>query len=147
MSSINKQVRVPYSAEQMFDLVYDINSYSQFIPLCTFAEVYDQVENKSKATIKMAKGDLGFKFSTLNTIEVGRSIAINLEHGPFKSLKGVWRFSPVSAHECIISLHFEFQFSNLLLDLALGGLFRQVCDSMIECFRKQAVIRYDICAN
>jgi ribosome-associated toxin RatA of RatAB toxin-antitoxin module len=147
MSSINKQVRVPYSAEQMFDLVYDINSYSQFIPLCTFAEVYDQVENKSKATIKMAKGDLGFKFSTLNTIEEGRSIAINLEHGPFKSLKGVWRFSPVSAHECIISLHFEFQFSNLLLDLALGGLFRQVCDSMIECFRQQAVIRYDICAN
>ncbi len=142
MSSINKQVRVPYSAEQMFDLVYDINSYSQFIPLCTFAEVYDQVENKSKATMKMAKGDLGFKFSTLNTIEEGRSIAINLEHGPFKSLKGVWQFIPVSVHESIISLQFEFQFSNLLLDVALGGLFRQVCDSMIDCFHKQAMVRY-----
>ena len=56
MSSINKQVRVRYSAEQMYDLVYDINSYSQFIPLCTYSEVYDEVDNTSKATMKMAKG-------------------------------------------------------------------------------------------
>ncbi len=144
MSSINKQVRVPYSAEQMFDLVYDINSYSQFIPLCTFAEVYDQVDNQSKATMKIAKGELGFKFSTLNTLEQGRSIAINLERGPFKALKGVWRFTPVDVNESIISLHFEFQFSNMLLDLALGGLFKQVCDSMIDCFHKQAVVRYKV---
>ncbi len=142
MSSINKQVRVRYSAEQMYDLVYDINSYSQFIPLCTYSEVYDEVDNTSKAAMKMAKGALGFKFSTLNTIEKGRSIAINLEQGPFKALKGIWRFTPVNAHESIISLHFEFQFSNLLLDVTLGGLFRQVCDSMIDCFHKQAVVRY-----
>ncbi len=144
MANINKQVRVRYSAEQMYELVYDVNSYSQFIPLCAFSELYDEVDNTSKATMRMAKGDLGFTFSTFNTLEKGRSITVTLEHGPFKALKGVWRFTPIDVDESIISLHFEFQFSNLLLDVALGGLFRQVCESMIDCFHKQAVMRYDV---
>jgi len=141
-SIINKQVTVPYSADQMYDLVYDINDYSNFIPLCTFSEVYEEPDNKSRATMKIAKGEIGFKFSTVNTMEKGRSISINLEKGPFKALKGVWRFTPLGTHECIISLHFEFLFSNRLLDLALGGLFKQLCDSMIESFRKRADVRY-----
>ena len=142
MSSISKQVTVPYTADQMYDLVYDIDSYSKFIPLCTSSEVHEEQDHKSRATIKFAKGQIGFEFTTVNTMVKGRSISINLKNGPFKSLKGVWRFTPLGIHQCIISLHFEFEFSNKLLDVALGGLFRQVCDSMIESFRKQAVIRY-----
>ena len=142
MSSLSKQVTVPYSADQMYDLVYDIDSYPKFIPLCSYSEVHEIQDHKSRVTIKIAKGEIGFKFTTLNTMEKGRSISINLENGPFKALKGVWRFTPLDTHESIISLHFEFEFSNLLLDLALGGLFKQLCDSMVESFRKQAAIRY-----
>ncbi len=43
---------------------------------------------------------------------------------------------------CLVSLEFDFEFSNKLLSVALGGLFRQVCDSMVESFRKQAAVRY-----
>jgi ribosome-associated toxin RatA of RatAB toxin-antitoxin module len=142
MSRISKQITVPYTAEQMYDLVYDINSYSKFIPLCSYAEVHEEQGHKSRATMKIAKGEIGFKFTTVNSMEKGRSISINLENGPFKSLKGVWRFTPLGTHECIISLHFEFEFSNILLDLTLGGLFKQLCDSMVESFRKQAAVRY-----
>ena len=142
MSRISKQITVPYTADQMYDLVYDINSYSKFIPLCSYAEVHEEQDHKSRARMKIAKGKIGFEFTTVNTMEKGRSISINLENGPFKSLKGVWRFTPTGAHECIISLHFEFEFSNILLDLTLGGLFKQLCDSMVESFRKQAAIRY-----
>jgi ribosome-associated toxin RatA of RatAB toxin-antitoxin module len=142
MSSIRKQVTVPYTAGQMYDLVYDINSYSKFIPLCSYAEVHEEQDNRSRAIMKIAKGEIGFKFTTVNTMEKGRSISINLENGPFKALKGVWRFTPLGTHQCIVSLHFEFEFSNILLDLALGGLFKQLCDSMVESFRKQAAVRY-----
>jgi ribosome-associated toxin RatA of RatAB toxin-antitoxin module len=142
MSSLSKQVTVPYSADQMYDLVYDINSYSKFIPLCSASEVHEIQDHKSRATMKIAKDEIGFKFTTVNTMEKGRSISINLENGPFKALKGIWRFTPLGTHECIISLQFEFEFSNILLDLALGGLFRQLCDSMVESFRKQAAVRY-----
>jgi ribosome-associated toxin RatA of RatAB toxin-antitoxin module len=142
MSSISKQVTAPYTVDQMYDLVYDINSYSKFIPLCISSEVHEEQDNKSRATMKIAKGKIGFEFTTVNTMEKGRSISINLEKGPFKSLKGVWHFTPLGTHKCIISLHFEFEFSNKLLDVALGGLFKQFCDSMVGLFRKQAVVRY-----
>ena len=142
MSSFNKQVTVPYTAEQMYDLVNDINAYSTFIPLCISSEVHEEQDHKLRATIKIAKGKIGFGFTTVNTMEKGRSISMNLENGPFKSLKGVWRFTPSGTHECIISLHFDFEFSNKLLGVALGGLFKQLCDSMVESFRKQAAVRY-----
>jgi len=142
MSSITKQITVPYTADQMYDLVYDINSYSKFIPLCRSSEVREEQGHQSRATMKIAKGKIGFEVTTVNTMEKGRSISINLENGPFKSLKGVWRFTPLGTHQCIVSLHFEFEFSNKLLDVALGGLFKQLCDSMIESFanRQQSVM-------
>ena len=142
MSSISKQVKVPYTADQMYDLVYDINSYPKFIPLCVSSKVHEEQDHKLRATIKIAKGKIGFGFTTVNTMEKGRSIVMSLENGPFKSLKGVWRFTPQGTHECIISLHFDFEFSNKLLGVALGGLFKQLCDSMVEAFRKQAAVRY-----
>ena len=142
MSSFHKQVNVPYTAEQMYDLINDINAYSTFIPLCTSSEVHEELDHKLRATIKIAKGKIGFGFTTVNTMEKGRSIAMNLENGPFKTLKGIWQFTPLGKAECIISLHFDFDFSNKLLGVALGGLFKQLCDSMVESFRKQAVIRY-----
>ena len=142
MSSFNKQVTVPYTAEQMYDLVNDINAYPKFIPLCISSEVHEEQDYKLRATIKIAKGKIGFGFTTLNTMEKGRSISMNLENGPFKSLKGVWGFTPSGTNECLISLHFDFEFSNKLLSVALGGLFKQLCDSMVESFRKQAAVLY-----
>ena len=68
---------------------------------------------------------------------------MNLENGPFKSLTGIWSFTPLGEHNCNISLHFDFDFSNKFLDVALSGLFKQLCDSMVESFRKQAAVLYD----
>ena len=142
MSTFSKQVTVPYAAEQMYDLVNDVNAYSEFIPLCIASEIHEEQDHRLRATIKIAKGKIGFQFTTVNTMEKGRSISMNLEHGPFKSLKGVWRFTPLGSHECIISLHFDFEFSNKILAVALNGLFKQLCDLMLDSFHKQAAIRY-----
>ena len=143
MSNFHKQVTVHYTAEQMYNLINDINAYSTFIPLCKSSEVHEEQDHKLRATIKIAKGNIGFEFTTVNTMEKDRTIKMNLENGPFKTLKGVWQFTPTGTDECIISLHFDFDFSNKLLGIALGGLFKQLCDTMIESFRKQAAIRYD----
>ena len=142
MSNFHKQVTVHYTAEQMYNLINDINAYSTFIPLCSSSEVHEEQDHKLRATIKIAKGKIGFEFTTINTMEKDRFIKMNLENGPFKTLKGVWQFTPTETDECIISLHFDFDFSNKLLGIALGGLFKQLCDTMIESFRKQAAVLY-----
>ena len=142
MSNFHKQVTVHYTAEQMYNLINDINAYSTFIPLCSSSEVHEEQDHKLRATIKIAKGKIGFEFTTINTMEKDRFIKMNLENGPFKTLKGVWQFTPTGTDECFISLHFDFDFSNKLLGIALGGLFKQLCDTMIESFRKQAAVLY-----
>lgn len=142
MSSFSKQVTVPYTAEQMYGLVNDIDAYQNFIPLCVSSVVHEEQNEQLRATIKIAKGKLGFEFTTVNTMRKGRSITMNLENGPFKSLKGIWRFTPLGTHECNISLNFEYEFSNKLLGVALSGLFKQLCNSMVESFRQQAAVRY-----
>ena len=86
MPSFHKQVTVHYTAEQMYDLINDINAYSTFIPLCVSSEVHEEQDQQLRATIKIDKGKIGFQFTTVNTMEKGRSIVMNLEHGPFNRL-------------------------------------------------------------
>ena len=143
MSNFNKQVTVHYTAEQMYNLINDINAYSSYIPLCIASEVHEELDHKLRATIKIAKGKIGFEFTTVNPMEKDRFIKMNLANGPFKSLTGIWSFTPLGEHNCNISLHFDFDFSNKFLDVALSGLFKQLCDSMVESFRKQAAVLYD----
>ena len=143
MSNFNKQVTVHYTAEQMYNLINDINAYSSYIPLCIASEVHEELDHKLRATIKIAKGKIGFEFTTVNTMEKNRSIRMSLENGPFKSLMGIWSFTPLGEQDCIISLNFDFDFSNKFLDVALSGLFKQLCNSMVESFRKQAALLYD----
>lgn len=142
MSNVSREVIIPYTADQMYELVNDINAYSTFIPLCVLSEVHEQQDNQLTATIRIAKGKLGFEFTTKNTMEKGRSIFMSLEKGPFKSLTGVWLFTPMGVTECMIEVHFDFEFSQKMLAVAFTGLFKQLCNSMIESFSKQADIRY-----
>ena len=104
--------------------------------------MHEEQEHQLTATIKIAMGKLSFEFTTANTMVKGRSIGMNLVSGPFKSLKGAWNFTPLANQHCITSLQFDFEFSNRLLSMALEGLFKQLCTSMVESFRKQAAIRY-----
>lgn len=143
ISSFSKQVTVPYSAEQMFDLINDVRAYSTFIDICRESIVHEEQEHHLTATIKIAMGKLSFEFTTANTMVKGHSIRMNLISGPFKSLKGTWNFTPLANQQCITSLQFDFEFSNRLMSMALDGLFKQLCTSMVESFRKQAAIRYD----
>lgn len=142
MARISKQIQVGYTPEQMYDLVNDIKAYSSFIPLCSRSEVHEQYDHKLRATLTIAKGKAGFSFTTLNFMKKGRSIVMVLENGPFKSFKGVWHFNPYGFHGCSVSLEFEFEFANKLLNAAFSGIFKQLCESMVDSFKKEAIARY-----
>jgi len=142
MEKISKQVTVDYSPGQMYALVNDVDAYSTFIPLCTASEVHEQQDRRMRATIAIAKGSVGFSFTTVNTLEENRSITMQLEDGPFKTLKGVWHFTPHGEHGCRVVLELEFEFANKLLGVVFGGVYRQLCQAMIDAFCKQAVLRY-----
>ncbi len=69
-------------------------------------------------------------------------IEMSLLEGPFRSLEGVWRFDPVGDDGCKISLDIDYEFSNSLLELAMGPAFGQILGMLVDSFCTRAAAVY-----
>lgn len=142
MTTINKTALVAYSASEMYALVNDIGSYSQFLPWCRSSQILEQDEDQIRATIEIAHGSLHKSFTTKNRLQQDKMIEMRLEHGPFKHLEGFWRFDILGERACKVSLDLEFEFSNRLMGMAMGPIFSQIANSLVDAFSKRAVDVY-----
>lgn len=142
MSSINRSALVPYAAEQMYDLVNDIEAYPEFLPWCTAATELARDPHTVRATLCLAKGALQQSFTTSNTLHAGRRIDMRLEAGPFQYLNGTWLFQPIGTQGCEVSLHLHFELAKGILGLAFGQIFNQLANSLVDAFCRRAEERY-----
>lgn len=142
MTTINKTALVPYSASEMYALVNDIGSYSKFLPWCRSSQILEQGEDVIRATIEIAHGSLHKSFTTNNRLQRDKMIEMRLEQGPFKQLEGFWRFDTLGERACKVSLDLEFEFSNRLIGMAMGPIFSQIANSLVDAFSKRAVEVY-----
>lgn len=138
MPRIQRSAVVPYSPEQMFDLVNDIESYPRFLPWCRSARLLSSGDGWVRARIEMAKGALHRSFTTRNTLERGRRIRIRLEDGPFSRLEGDWHFDPAAAGGCRVSLDLEFEFAGRMLSRVVGPIFNQIASTLVDSFVRRA---------
>lgn len=142
MANVSTSVCVNYTPEEMYELVNDVRSYPNYIPMCSQVRLLTQTSDRLKATITMAKGKIKLSFTTENTMEAGKSIRMHLVEGPFKRLNGLWRFEPSGERGCEATFRLDFEFANALLSMAFGGFFKEVTESMVEAFCRQAVLKY-----
>ncbi|MGM0594322.1 MAG: type II toxin-antitoxin system RatA family toxin [Pseudomonadota bacterium] len=142
MTTISKNALVPYSAAQMFDLVNDIEAYQDFLPWCRSSEVLSQDADEIRATIEIAHGSLHKAFTTCNRLQKNKMIEMRLVKGPFKHLEGFWRFDKLDEQACKVSLDLDFEFSNKLIGMAMGPIFSQIANSLVDAFSKRAVDVY-----
>ena len=137
MTTISKSALVPYSAEEMYELVADVESYPRFLPWCAGARVLARDDSGVTAEIDMAFGGIHKTFTTRNHHKPGR-MDIGLVRGPFSRLEGSWRFDQVGDLGSRISLDLEFDFANRLLALAVGPVFSTIANSLVDSFKKRA---------
>ncbi len=142
MPTISKSALVPYSAEQMYRLVDDIARYPEFLPWCGGAEEQSRNDDEVRASVRIAYGALNKTFTTLNRLQKGKMIEMNLVDGPFKHLHGFWRFAPLDEGACKVSLDLDYDFSNRLLAMAMGPAFSQIANSMVDAFIRRAEAVY-----
>ena len=142
MTKIHKNALVPYSAEEMYALVNDVQSYPEFLPWCSAVQLLVPGRHHLKAMLTISKGKVNQSFTTQNSMEEGRRIDMRLVEGPFKFLKGTWLFDPLGTEGCEVSLHMEFEFSNGLLRVAFGPVFHQMANSLVDAFCQRAVECY-----
>ena len=138
MTVIQKSALVKYSAQQMFDLVNDIESYPQFLPWCSASRIIKRDGDVVEAELSISKGGFKKAFSTRNQIDQGGTITVSLLDGPFSYLEGVWNFMPLREDASKISLDLEFEMSGKLASLAFGAVFNQICNTMVSSFTTRA---------
>lgn len=138
MPSVNKHALVPYSAEQMFDLVNDVSKYQEFLPGCKRSDVLKESEDFMQAKMVLAKAGIEQTLVTQNKLIRGKSIEMGLADGPFKSLSGGWTFTPLSDNACKIELNLHFKFASKLVDIAFGKVFRGLTNNMVNAFSQRA---------
>lgn len=142
MTTINKSALVAYSAAQMYALVNDIGSYSEFLPWCSGSTILSQNEDEIRATVEISHGSINKAFTTRNRLQRDKMIEMRLEEGPFKRLEGFWRFDVLGEQACKVSLDLEFEFKNKLVGLAMGPVFSQIANTLVDAFSKRAVDVY-----
>ena len=122
----------------MYDLVNDVESYPEFLPWCGAAVVHEATETRLRASIEMRKGPLHYRLTTVNTMIPNERIDVELVQGPFRHLNGYWLFRADGETGAGIEFDLNFQFRNRLIEAALGRLFHEITDTLVEAFCTRA---------
>ncbi|MDG6778240.1 type II toxin-antitoxin system RatA family toxin [Thiomicrorhabdus sp. zzn3] len=138
MKKISRSALLPYSAQKVYDLVNDVAAYPEFLPWCGGAEVVSQTDLEMQAKVTIAKAGISQTFETRNHLVPGQRIEMHLVDGPFKSLRGEWQFKPLDVDACKILFEVEFEVSSGLLNAAIGPIFEQIANTLVDAFCERA---------
>lgn len=138
MTQVNRSALVLHTAQEMFDLIKDVRRYPQFLPWCAGTEVIRETEDTLEATLHLAKGGLKYSFTTRNRLDRPGRMELALVKGPFKSLTGVWTFTPLSDEASKVELNMHFEFSGKLTGMAMSKVFNSVATTLVDAFVSRA---------
>lgn len=138
MKKITRTALLPYSSIDMFDIVNDVNKYSDFLPWCSDSKVLEASEDSLVARVDISKAGIKQSFTTHNILVHGKSIQLSLVDGPFSHLAGTWKFTELDSCACKISLNLEFEVSNTIFNFALSALFEQIASTLVDSFCARA---------
>ncbi|MEK7731370.1 MAG: type II toxin-antitoxin system RatA family toxin [Planctomycetota bacterium] len=139
--------KLPFTPEQMFDLVADVEQYPQFLPWCVATRIKSRFED-GRANGVIADMVIGYKMFRERFTSVARfdraAMRIDVEYreGPFKFLNNHWVFEANGKNGCAIDFYVDFEFRSQLLEKAITVVFNQAVQRMVSAFEKRAQALY-----
>lgn len=128
---------LPYSPEQMFDLVADVGKYPTFLPWCAGARVKSHTETQLVADLTIGFGPFRESFTSRVELDRPRQIQVKYENGPFRYLNNQWTFEP-NPKGCNVKFYVDFEFKSRMLQAAIGVVFNNAVKLMVNAFLKRA---------
>jgi len=130
---------VPYTREQMFDLVADVERYPEFLPWC----IACRVRSRPAPGMLVAEMMIGFKvfrekFTSEVTLHRSDRVDVVYHEGPFRYLTNHWRFETDAKGMCVIDFYIDFEFHSRTLQVLIGKLFNEAVQRMVNAFEKRA---------
>jgi coenzyme Q-binding protein COQ10 len=134
--------RVPFTPEQMFALVADVERYPEFVPLCEDLRVTSRSRSK-EGEVVIADMDVGYKairetFTSRVTLDPDKPfVKAEAVAGPFRYLENRWSFNPVSGG-CEVRFYISYEIRSLMLQMLAGAVFERAFSRFAEAFEVRA---------
>jgi len=142
VSQVEKSALVPFSVEQMYALVNDVEAYPEYIDECSGSKIIESSESKMIASLNIEKAGFSSSFTTENTLKLNEEINMRLLDGPFEYLLGIWRFKRLEQNACRVTFSLDFKFKNRLMGMAFSKAFETITANMMQAFIEQAKKQY-----
>jgi coenzyme Q-binding protein COQ10 len=128
---------VPFTPEQLFDLVADVGAYPRFLPWCVGSRVRSRTETQLVADLTIGFGPFRESFTSRVTLDRPNRVVVKYENGPFRYLNNQWDFSP-RGNGCEVAFFVDFEFRSRILQAAIGVVFNEAVRRMVNAFLKRA---------
>ena len=142
MAHVSRSALIGYSAQQMFDLVNDIEQYPQFMQGCRSARVISKSDKELVGELSLAKAGVTQTFVTRNSLIAPSRIEMKLEEGNFSKFSAVWQFEALTEAACKVSFEMEFEFKYGLVDLAVGKLLSGSANNLVDALVDRSKLVY-----
>ena len=133
---------LPYTPEQIFDLVADVGAYPNFLPWCIGARVYDRRTDGFFADLIIGFKVFKERFTSKVTLERPDHVHVDYIKGPLRYLHNDWRFEPATDGGTNIHFTVDFEFKNKLFENLAGALFTEAVNRMVGAFERRAFAIY-----
>jgi coenzyme Q-binding protein COQ10 len=134
---------VPYTQDQIFDLIADVERYPEFLPWCVAA----RIRQRPAPNILIADLVIGYKvfrerFTSHVQLNRPERIDVRYYEGPFRYLNNHWILEPHGVDECVIDFYVDFEFKSRMLQKVIQTLFNEAVQRMVGAFEKRADALY-----
>lgn len=129
---------MPYSAEQMFDLVAQVDLYPQFLPWCLASRITKREGHVFYADLVIGYKMVREKFSSRVTALRPDHIHVEYLEGPMHYLSNHWRFLPEEDGTCTIDFFVDFEFKNKIMQNLMEVFFEKAVKKMVSAFEARA---------
>lgn len=139
---------MPYTAQQMYDLVADVGRYPEFLPWCAAARIRRQEVQPDGSEVMEADLVISFKvfrerFGSRVVLWPGdKKIDTEYLDGPFKYMKSNWAFADAPGGGCEVSFFVDFEFRNAILQKIIGVVFNEAMQRIVRAFENRAQALY-----
>jgi coenzyme Q-binding protein COQ10 len=144
MPQFSTKRRVRHSAQDMFDLVVDMEKYPLFVPLCTALRVKSRADKGEGVSEVIAEMTVAYKlirqtFVTRDTLDrPNLTILVEYLQGPFSHLRNRWVFHPAGERACDVEFFIEYEFKSRTLAMLMGAMFDTAFRKFSAAFERRA---------
>jgi coenzyme Q-binding protein COQ10 len=136
---VHRERRVlPYTAEQLFELVSRVDRYPEFLPWCLATRITRRDGNVFYVDFVIGFRMIRETFGSRVETERPDRIAVERTRGPFRRMSNLWRFTDLPDGGCLVDFHVDFEFRSRILNMLIGKLFYEAVRRMVAAFERRA---------